>query len=83
MERFSKKIAVDKEVRLFVFTRIENTNGVKFFITTTDSNQKPVACSLKQREHGTDWKLIPGSLRWLYEIEEDLSNAIIETLIDR
>jgi hypothetical protein len=79
MERFSKQIPVGEETRLFQFSRIRNANGVKFFVTSTDSNQKPFACSLKQNGHGTDWKLIPGSLRWLYEIEEDLSNAIEET----
>lgn len=79
MERFSKKIFVEKESRLFEFTRIKNANGVKFFIKSTDANQKPVAFSLKKSLHGTDWKLIPGSLRWLYQIEEDLSNAILET----
>jgi len=78
MERFSKKIIVGEENRLFEFTRIINANGVKFFIKSTDANQKPIAFSLKQNQHGTDWKLIPGSMRWLYEIEEDLSNAIIE-----
>ena len=79
MDRFSKSIAVGNETRVFVFTKMENTNGVKFFITSTDENQKPFACSLKQAEHGRNWKLIPGSMRWLYQIEDELSNAILET----
>jgi hypothetical protein len=53
-------------------------SGVKFFITSTDSNQKPIAFSLKQTDRG-NWKLTPGSLRWLYDIETELSAAIIET----
>jgi len=62
----------------FVFTKIENTNGVKFFITSQDANQKPISFSLRQRDDESEWKLIPGSLRWLYEIEQDLSDAIVE-----
>lgn len=79
MEQFSKIIPVGKENRLFRFEKIENTNGIKFFITSKDSNQKPIAFSLKQNEHGLNWKLLPGSLRWLYEIEEQLSDAILES----
>jgi hypothetical protein len=79
MDRFSKKIVVDNEARLFEFERMQNVNGVKFFVKSTDANQKPFACSLKQNEHGANWKLIPGSLRWLYQIEGELSDAILET----
>lgn len=79
MDQFSKTIAVGKEIFLFQFRKIENTNGVKFFITSKDGNQKPISCSLKQNEHGLNWKLIPGSLRWLYGIEDELSDAILET----
>ena len=82
MNQFSKTIVVGEESRLFQFTRIENTNGVKFFITSKDSNQKPVSCSLRQNEHGANWKLVPGSLRWMYEIEDELSEAIIETRLN-
>jgi hypothetical protein len=78
MERFKKEITVDNETRVFEFNRLTNMSGVKFFITSTDSKQKPIGFSLKQTEHG-NWKLIPGSLRWLYEIETELSNAILET----
>ncbi len=80
MAQFSKTIAVGKENRLFLFKRMENTQGIKFFITSTDADQKPVAFSLRQNPHGTNWKLVPGSLRWLYQIEEELSDAIIETI---
>ncbi len=80
MERFKKEITVDNEPRVFEFARMKNMNGVKFFITSTDSKQKPIAFSLKPTGEG-DWKLSPGSLRWLYEIEIELSNAILETQI--
>lgn len=79
MEQFSKQIKVGKETKLFEFTRIKNANGVKFFIKSTDSNQRPFAFSLKQSQHETDWKLVPGSLRWLYQIEKELSNAIMDS----
>ena len=82
MDRFSKKLAVGNETRLFLFTKMENTSGVKFFVTSTDANQKPIACSLKQNEYTANWKLVPGSLRWLYEIEKALSDAILETRLD-
>ena len=82
MEQFSKTIAIGKENRLFEFTRMENASGIKFFITSKDSNQKPVACSLKQNKHGVNWKLVPGSLPWFYQVEDDLSDAIIETTIN-
>jgi hypothetical protein len=78
MERFKKEITVNNEVRVFQFNRMTSMSGVKFFITSTDSNQKPIAFSLKQTDQG-NWKLTPGSLRWLYDIETELSDAIIET----
>ena len=78
MERFSKQITVGEEQRLFEFTRLENFNGVKFFITSVDANKKPFSFSVKRKD-GNHWKLMPGSLRWLYDIEDELSNAITET----
>ena len=78
MERFSKQIAIGNETRLFEFTRLENFNGVKFFITSVDENKKPFSFSVKRKDSKT-WKLIPGSQRWLYEIEDQLSDAIVET----
>jgi hypothetical protein len=81
MEQFSKSILVGKETRLFQFSRIKNTNGVKYFITSKGLDQKPFSCSLKQNVDGENWKLVPGSLRWLYEIEGQLSDAILETSI--
>jgi hypothetical protein len=78
MERFKKEITLNNETRVFEFARMKDMNGVKFFITSKDSNQKPIAFSLKQTGEG-DWRLTPGSLRWLYEIEIELSNAILDT----
>ena len=80
MERFRKEILVNNEKRMFEFLRIKDMSGVKFFITSTDSNKKPIACSLKQTDEG-NWKLVPGSLRWLYEIEGELSSAILDTRV--
>ena len=78
MERFKKEITVNNETRVFEFNRMKNMNGVKFFITSRDSNHKAIAFSLIETGEG-NWKLTPGSLRWLYDIEVKLSNAIIET----
>jgi hypothetical protein len=78
MERFKKEITVNNEVRVFHFDKMTSMSGVKFFITSKDSNQKPIAFSLKQTDRG-NWKLTPGSLRWLYDIETQLSDAIVET----
>jgi hypothetical protein len=80
MDRFKKEITVDNEARVFVFSKMKNMSGVKFFIISTDSNQKPISFSLKETSEGK-WKLTPGSLRWLYDIEGELSNAITETRI--
>lgn len=77
MERFKKEIAVNDELRVFEFNRMKNMNGVKFFITSKDSKDKPIAFSLTEKDKG-NWKLTPGSLRWLYDIEAQLSNAIVE-----
>jgi len=77
MERFNKEIEVGTETRVFEFTRMKNVNGVKFFITSKDENKKPISFSLQKKE--SDWKLMPGSLRWLYDIESQLSDAIIDT----
>ena len=78
MERFKKQITVENEARSFEFQRLRNMTGEKFFITSFDSNKKPIACSLKETDAG-NWKLVPGSLRWLYQIEMELSDAIRET----
>lgn len=77
MDRFKKEITVDNEPRLFEFSKMKNKIGVKFFITSTDAKQKPIAFSLTQTDEGK-WRLMPGSLRWLYDIEAELSNAILE-----
>ena len=81
MERFKKEITVNNETRAFEFRRMKNMSGIKFFITSTDAEQKPIAFSLKETDEG-NWKLMPGSLRWLYEIETELSDAIRETQMD-
>ena len=78
MESFKKEITVNNEPRVFDFIRMKNMNGVKFFITSKDSEQKPIAFSLNEIGKNS-WKLMPGSLRWLYEIENELSNAILDT----
>ena len=78
MERFTKEIAVGNETRSFEFTMIRNYQGVKFFITSKDANNKPISFSLKEKEKRV-WKLTPGSTRWLYEIESQLSDAIADT----
>ena len=78
MDRFVKEITVGNETRLFVFTRMENVNGVKFFITSKDEKEKPISFSLTRAKED-NWKLIPGSQRWLYEIESQLSDAIRDT----
>jgi hypothetical protein len=75
MERFVKEIEVGNENRLFEFTRMENVNGVKFFITSKDEKKKPISFSLI-RAKDNNWKLNPGSLRWLYGIESQLADAI-------
>ena len=75
MERFKKDISVNNEPRAFEFRKMKNMSGVKFFITSTDAKQKPIAFSLKETDEGK-WKLFPGSLPWLYEIESELSDAI-------
>ena len=77
MDRFNKQIAVGKETRTFEFTLMRNANGAKFFVTSKDENKKPISFSLKQND--ADWKLLPGSLRWLYDIEPQLADAIIDT----
>ena len=77
MERFTKEITINNEPRIFEFSKMKNMSGVKFFITSKDAKQKPIAFSLRETDAG-DWKLTPGSLRWLYEIEMELSNAILE-----
>lgn len=80
MEKFTKEIAVGSETRVFEFTMIRNYSGVKFFITSRDANDKPISFSLRQKGKSV-WKLIPGSSRWLYEIENELSDAIVETRV--
>jgi hypothetical protein len=82
MDRFKKEITINNEPKVFEFNRMKNMSGVKFFITSTDLKQKPIAFSLTETGEG-NWKLTPGSLRWLYDIEIELSNAIREMQIKR
>jgi hypothetical protein len=77
MEQFNKKIKVGSRDRLFLFKEIRNIDGVKFFITTVDEHMKPISFSMKKNVYG-DWNLTPGSLRWLYGITTELSDAILE-----
>ena len=77
MDQFTKKILVEKEERRFEFTRMTNFNGVKFFVTSKDDKNKPVSFSLTEKDRS--WKLLPGSQRWLYQIEAELEEAILET----
>ena len=77
METFNKEIVVGKETRVFEFTQMRNVNGVKFFVTSKDANKKAISFSLTKKDR--DWKLLPGSLRWLYDIETELADAIENT----
>ncbi|HEV7331449.1 MAG TPA: hypothetical protein VGN63_10450 [Flavisolibacter sp.] len=81
MDRFTKEIIVGNETRLFEFTRMENVNGVKFFITSKDERKKAISFSLV-RAKDNHWKLLPGSLRWLYAIEAELADAIRDTQLN-
>lgn len=81
MDQFSKQIAVGKETRLLQFKRIKNVDGVKFFITCGHLTKDAFSCSMKQNAYDAGWKLVPGSQRWLYEIEEALSDAILQTTL--
>lgn len=78
MERFNKSISIGEETRLFQFTKMQNMEGVKFFITSFDLKNKPISFSMKKNKLG-DWALTPGSLPWLYEITEELQEAILES----
>ncbi len=69
---------VGKEKRIFYFNQMQNMNGVKFFITSHDEAKKAISFSLKENDQAA-WKLYPGAARWLYAIEQQLSDAIVET----
>jgi hypothetical protein len=77
MDRFNKEITVGTQSKRFEFTKINNIDGVKFFITTVDANNKPISFSMKKNKIG-EWALTPGSLRWLYDIIPELTDAIQE-----
>lgn len=79
MEQFSKQIEIGKETRLLQFKKIRNVDGEKFFITSGHLSKGAFSCSMKQNAYDSNWKLVPGSHRWLYEIEETLSDAILQT----
>ena len=80
MVQFSKKITVGKEERVFHFNHRRNVNGAKFFVTSHDDASKAISFSLTEKDG--DWKLLPGSARWLYAIESDLATAIIDTRLN-
>lgn len=68
---------IGEESRLFQFTKMQNMEGTKFFITSFDLKNKPISFSMKKNKFG-DWALTPGSLRWLYDITPELQSAILE-----
>ena len=78
MDQFRKEILVGKEKRMFYFNRLQNMNGVKFFITSHDEANQAISFSLKENGPAA-WKLFPGAAQWLYVIESELSDAIVET----
>lgn len=77
MDEFQKEIAVGAVPRRFYFKKLTNAEGVKFFITTVDEKNKPISFSMKKNKQGL-WSLTPGSLRWLYDINKELADTIIE-----
>lgn len=77
MEQFQKEIMVGAAQRRFYFKKITYAEGVKFFITSVDDKNKPISFSMKKNKEGL-WSLTPGSLRWLYDINKDLADAIVE-----
>lgn len=79
MMQFNKYIQVGTSNRRFEFTRIENFEGMKYFITTVDEADKPVSFSMRKDKYD-QWALTPGSKRWIYEITSELSDAISESL---
>ena len=50
MERFKKEITINNEPRIFEFSKMKNMSGVKFFITSKDAKQKPIAFSLRETD---------------------------------
>jgi len=80
MDQFSKEITVGNDKRLFHFNHMRNVNGVKFFVTSHDDASKAISFSLKEKDG--DWKLLPGAARWLYAIESDLADAIMDTRVN-
>ena len=75
MEQFNKAIKVGTEDKDFFFKKMTNIEGTKYFITTIDEKKKPISFSMKRSKDG-EWALTPGSLRWLYDIKNELSTAI-------
>ena len=81
MERFRKEFIVNNEPRTFEFNKLKNMSGTKFLLHQPMQIKSLLLFSLRETDEG-DWKLLPGSLRWLYEIENELSNAIREKETD-
>lgn len=77
MDEFQKEIAVGAALRRFYFKKLTNAEGVKFFITTVNEKNRPISFSMKKNKEGL-WSLTPGSLRWLYDINKELADTIIE-----
>ena len=75
MEQFNKAIKVGTEDKDFFFKKMTNIEGTKYFITSIDEKKKPISFSMKRNKDG-DWTLTPGSLRWLYDIKNELAAAI-------
>jgi hypothetical protein len=78
MEQFQKEIMVGAAQRQFYFKKLTYVEGVKFFITSVDEKNRPISFSMKKNKHGL-WSLTPGSLRWLYDINGQLADAITES----
>ena len=56
--------------------------GTRIGNHVTHNINRPREVSLEQTDEGK-WKLFPGSLRWLYEIESELSDAILQMQMEK
>lgn len=80
MKSFTKRVRVEDGIYEFVFHRIYTVKGTGFYVCVADQNKRSHFFNMEQSPEG--WRIINAPMvpRWIMNVEQELSNAILEEL---
>ena len=81
MQHFLKRLESNKTFLNFYFNRIYTVEGDRFHISVVGTDKKAYSFIMQQK--GDIWQIVNAQNcpSWIVELEEDLSKAIIESLV--